>query len=191
MNRRKALRMLAGGGISIVAAAGAYKWYSIMKRPDLLFLTGHIDLIKCLADTIIPPTDSPGAADASVHEFIVKIISECADRKTQNNFIEGLKDLQSYCIFNFGRPYQVCTLDEKDSVLKHFGKNAKAYPGIVGKAYRKYLGDSFFTILKQYTVEGYCTSRAGAMQALVYDNIPGSYHGCISLKQGQRAWAIN
>ncbi|HLX67414.1 MAG TPA: gluconate 2-dehydrogenase subunit 3 family protein, partial [Puia sp.] len=60
---------------------------------------------------------------------------------------------------------------------------------IIGKAQEVYLGRSFFTTLKKYTVEGYCTSQAGATRGLSYLYVPGSFHSCIPLQPGQRSWA--
>ena len=49
----------------------------------------------------------------------------------------------------------------------------------MGKVQYRLLGKSFFSILKELTVEGYCTSKLGATQALTYVYIPGSFQGCI------------
>jgi hypothetical protein len=119
------------------------------------------------------------------------MIRECTDRKDQNNFIDGLKDLQAYSKSQFDKDYQHCTGAEQEAVLTHFERRDKGYGGIMGKIQHRLLGRSFFTILKEYTVEGYCTSEAGATRALVYIAVPGAFNGCIPLKSGQRAWATN
>ena len=49
---------------------------------------------------------------------------------------------------------------------------------------------SFFKILKDYTLTGYFLSETGATQALAYDKIPGGYWGDVPLKPGQKAWAL-
>lgn len=180
---------LAGTGL--VAAFAGYKWFDLTKRPDIGYLESNRDLIMALAETIIPGTDTPGAKDANVQDFIIMMVRDCTERKTQNKFIDGLRDLKEYCWFAYEKPYQRCTLAEQTAVLTHFEKQGKPFRGIVGKAQNRFLGRSFFTTLKDYTVEGYCTSEQGATKGLVYDYIPGSFHGCVPVKPGQKAWATN
>ena len=68
-------------------------------------------------------------------------------------------------------------------------EKGKPFPGIVGKVEKRLAGESFFTVLKKYTVLGYCTSEAGVTKALAYDYIPGKYVGDMPLAPGQKAWA--
>jgi hypothetical protein len=49
---------------------------------------------------------------------------------------------------------------------------------------------SFFKILKDYTLTGYFLSETGATQALAYERVPGGYQGDLPLKPDQKAWAI-
>ena len=54
-----------------------------------------------------------------------------------------------------------------------------------------YLYDqSFFKILKDYTLSGYFLSEIGATQALAYEQVPGGYWGDLPLQPNQKAWAI-
>ena len=191
MNRRQAILRITLAGAGTATAVVGYKWYEIKKAPDLSVLDKHRDLIAELAETIIPATDSPGAKDAGVHDFIIMMIKECSERKIQNKFINGLQDLQGFCLINYGSLYQNCSLNDQESVLRHFEKKGKPFGGIVGKVQNKFLGKSFFATLKQYTVEGYCTSQTGATKGLAYVLVPGNYQGCIPLTKGQKGWATN
>jgi len=74
-------------------------------------------------------------------------------------------------------------------VLTLFEERGKNFKGILGKAQNRFLGKSFFTTLKEYTVEGYCTSEMGATRGLAYIHIPGKYLGCIPMQPGQKVWA--
>jgi hypothetical protein len=189
MKRRKAIGrilMVGGGG---VAAYSGYKWYDLKKSPDLAYLEQHKNLIADLAEAIIPATDTPGAKDAGVHDFIIVLIRDCTDIKSQNKFINGLNDLEHYCTSSFNKHFGQCTDGEKLQVLKYFEEKGKVYRGIIGKAQNRFLGKSFFTTLKEYTVEGYCSSEIGATKGLLYKRIPGKYNGCIPLEAGQKSWA--
>ena len=179
--------VLIGGGT--VAAYSGYKWYSWTKRPDLEWLTTQRELISSLAETIIPKTDSPGAAEAGVADYILTMIIDCTETKSQNKFINGLHDLMDYTQSEFHKPFTVCQQEEKIAVLGHFEEKGKPLKGIWGKAQNRFLGKSFFTTLQEYTVQGYCSSEAGATRALSYVAVPGKYQGCVPLAPGQSSWA--
>jgi hypothetical protein len=179
--------MLVGGGT--LAAYSGYQWYDLKKSPDLDYLSQKKELLADLAETIIPATDSPGAREAGVQDYIIIMLRDCTDVKTQNKFIDGLKELEHYCLSQYKRRFQDCSAEEKNSVLDYFEKKSRAYTGIVGKVQNYLLGRNFFATLKQYTSEGYCTSELGATKGLAYIAVPGSYNGCIPLKANQKSWA--
>lgn len=191
MNRRKAIVTGSLAAAGLVAWGGGYKWYRIRRKADLFFLQQNRELLTSLAETIIPATDVPGARDVGVGDFIGKMIEFCTERKEQNRFIDGLKDIQDYCINKYNRPYERCAAAEQEAVLQRWEQAGRPKNGIAGKVETRLLGRSFFTLLKEYTVEGYCTSEPGATKGLVYLYIPGSYKGCLPLKPGQKAWATN
>ncbi|MBC8035261.1 MAG: gluconate 2-dehydrogenase subunit 3 family protein, partial [Chitinophagaceae bacterium] len=139
----------------------------------------------------IPATDTPGAKDTLVHEFIIKMIKDCTGKKTQNNFIDGLKDLRAYCGNNYRVSYEDLNPGQQEEVMEHYENKAKSFNGLVAKAQNMFLGKPFFHILKEYTVEGYCTSQKGATLGLNYLAVPGRFNGCTTLEPGQKAWATN
>ena len=189
MNRRKAIGQIALTGIGGGLLLAGYKWYDWTRTPDITYIEQHKELITALAATIIPTTDTPGARDAGVGDFIVTMIRDCTDRMSANKFIDGLKDLGHYCQSHFDKPYEQCSESDQQAILHYFEEKGTPYKGIVGKAQDAYLGRSFFATLKKYTVEGYCSSEIGATKGLSYLYIPGSFHGCIPLQPGQKAWA--
>ncbi len=189
MNRRKAIYsiMVLGGGA--VATYTGFKYYNLSKEPDLAYLQANSVLIDELSGIVIPTTDTPGARDVEAYRMIIKLIRDCADTKTQNNFIEGLKDLQDYTAGKFNKPFPQLSIQQKQQVLKHFYEDGKNFSGKLGKARNKLLGKSFFDILREYTSIAFCTSQKGATQALTYNYIPGNYRSCIPLQKGQSSWA--
>ncbi|RYF85938.1 MAG: gluconate 2-dehydrogenase subunit 3 family protein [Chitinophagaceae bacterium] len=189
MNRKKAIfsMFVLGGGVA--ATYSGYKFYSISRQPDFAFLENNILLIAELAETLIPATDTPGARDVQAELAIVSLIKKAADKKTQNNFIEGLKDVNGFANDQYDKEFTQLTKPQKQEVVSHFARRGKNFSGLLGKARNKLLGKSFFDILKYYTTVAYCTSRKGATQALAYDYVPGKYQGCIPLTAGQKSWA--
>ena len=191
MNRRQAIGRIFFGGLGGAALVTGYEWNALNKHPDISYVENNRELIASLADTIIPATDIPGAKEAGVPEFIITMVKDCTELKAQNKFIDGLKDIQGYCKSKYRKYYQHCSEAEKQAIFQYFEKKGRPFGGIVGKVQNRFLGKSFMTTLKEYTVEGYCTSEIGATMGLTYVAVPGSYKGCIQMQPGQRAWATN
>ena len=74
MKRRKAIGRILLAGTATVATAGGYEWYSIAKNPDRNYLLTKKSLIAGLAETIIPATDTPGATDAGVIDYMMQFL---------------------------------------------------------------------------------------------------------------------
>ena len=189
MNRRKAI-----GSIFLLAGAGAaaitgIKLRTLYRTPDLKKLPSHLPLITELAETIIPATDTPGAKAANVGPFIITMIEDCTPKKEQNVFLNGLEDVEDYAHSKYGHSFVNCSQAHRDAIAEHFEKRDRPYKGIAGKVSHKFLGDSFFTIMKKYTVMGYCNSMPGATKGMAYDYVPGRYEGCVDLQPGQKCWA--
>ncbi len=189
MQRRAAIRRISliGGGLLLVFSGT--KVYQRYKSPHFQSLKENGPLLGALAETILPRTDSPGAGEAGVGDFIGKMVRDCTDRKTQNNFIDGLDALAGRARSRYGKDFGQCSLAERTALLTECERKGAVYAGKAGKLERYLLGDPFFTTLKKYTILGYCTSQAGATRGLRYDYIPGRYVGSVILTPGQRGWA--
>ncbi len=189
MNRKKAILSifcLTGG---VVASFSGWEWYVLYKTPDFRYLDENKELIANLSEIIIPRTNTPGAKDAKVQDTIISLIKNVNDKKSQNNFIEGLKSLESYSIRVFKNSFNELSALQQKEVVTHFYKKGRNFTGNLGKAKNKILGKSFFEILKYYCTVAFCTSESGATQALVYDYIPGKYIACMPVSANQRSWA--
>ncbi|UYQ90993.1 gluconate 2-dehydrogenase subunit 3 family protein [Chitinophaga horti] len=191
MNRRNAIVQMTLSCAGLLTAFGGYKWLESHKQPDTNYLTGNKALIAALAETIIPRTELPGATDANVADYILINMSDCCSEKRQNRFINGLKDVQQYTRMQFGRNYEQCNEAQQETIMRFFEEQADHPGGVLKKIRNRMLGKPFFTILKEVTVAGYCTSMPGATEALAYLDVPGRYEACTTITPGQRAWAIN
>ncbi|MCF0070651.1 gluconate 2-dehydrogenase subunit 3 family protein [Dyadobacter sp. CY261] len=149
-------------------------------------------LVSEVAEIIIPKTDTPGAKDAKVGEFIEKILKDCYEAKDQESFNKGLSELEK-------KDFLKASPEEQTKVLKEMEAAAKDELAKAGEEKKKYTeagkeysdaGVPFFRLMKELTLLGYFTSEPGATQALEYVAVPGRYDGCIDLKPGQKNWAM-
>jgi hypothetical protein len=189
MKRRKAIgTILLATGTTAAGFAG-YEWYTLTKNPDTYYLLSRKNLLAELAELIIPATDTPGAGEAGAVNYMMELLNKCTDTKTLNRFIEGLKDLESYTLNRFDRPFPECQDKEKLAVLNHFEQKSRPDHTLVEKVKNKFTGIPFFQTLKSYTVQGYCISEKGASLGMRYIAVPGKYLSCIPLEANQKAWA--
>ena len=189
MKRRKAIGSILLAGTATTIGFSGYKWYSLTKTPDKNYIQSRKSLLTELAETIIPATDTPGAREAGVIDFMIPILNECTDRKTLNRFIEGLQDLEAYTHSTYSKEYSQCTQEEKESVLHYFEKKSSSSFALYNKIKNKFTGRSFFTTLKSYTVYCYGISEKGATIGMRYIAVPGKNLPCIPLEPNQKNWA--
>jgi hypothetical protein len=136
------------------------------------FSAAEMDRLRALVDVILPATDSPAASAADTHYFIDLAIPACATAAAQKTFREGLTAM--------GADYAQLAPAAQVSKLK----------ARVEKDMALDYEQSFFKILKDYTLVGYFLSEIGATQALAYIRVPGGYQGDLPLAPNQKAWAI-
>jgi hypothetical protein len=189
MNRRTAIKGTLVVLVGCASADSLYKWFSLNSTPDLAYMEKRKALIAEIAETIIPRTNTPGAKDAKVEDFIVKMIKYCSDKKTQNKFIHGLADLESYSSKEYNHNFIQCTKSQRIQILQHFEEEGSYSIPILNKVNSKFMGMSFFNKMKLLTAQGYCTSEVGATKGLAYDYIPGQYQACIPIAKNQLSWA--
>lgn len=163
------------------------KWIKLNSAPDFDLLANK-QLIASLADTIVPKTNAPSASECNVQDFIIKMVTESTDTRTQNNFMEGLAKLEEYSKSTYNKSYVDCSQAERKQVMSYFSTKDNL-KGIAGKVQKRILGKSFYTTLREYTVIGYFTSEPGATIALRYSHIPVKYIACQPYAVGEKAWA--
>jgi len=188
MKRRTAIGGILGlAGISYVSVVGVKHLFE-NKQQNRRMLEAHFDLIIELVDVIIPPTSTPGAKLGQVQDYIIDYMEDCSSSKEYTNFLNGLIDLQERCENTYGSNFENCSASQKKELLEHLD-NSWNSKGLLMKINNKFLGRSFFTILKTLTIEGYCTSFIGATKHLEYLPIPGRYKAVTLLNTNQKAWA--
>ena len=137
------------------------------------------------ADLIIPTTDTPGAIEAGVGEFLDYVISVWYQADEREVFFAGLAQMLEEAQSLYGEhfvalkeSYQVALLQasearEPASSALSFGNN----------------GSKFFGKIKELTVIGYYNSKVGATIERRYVPMPGSYDGDYKFSEVGRLWA--
>jgi hypothetical protein len=147
--------------------------FAAAPRKAGFFAAAEMRTLIALVDSILPATDSPAASAADTHYFIDLAMPACASVAAQGTFRAGLEDFRQ-------KRFESLAADEQVALLK-----ARA-----ARDMELTYDQSFFKILKDYTLTGYFLSEVGATQALAYERVPGGFQGDVPLAPNQKAWAI-
>ena len=201
MNRREALSsvaLLLGGTIigSEMFLSGCTNADTKIGLAGIDFTPEDISFLDEVGETIIPATDTPGAKEAKIGEFMHTIVRDCYTKENQQLFIDGMGKLNDACRKKNGKSFLDCSPAERKSLLIDLDKEQKEYAAqhkATGSqnadAAHKEPEKHYFSLFKELTIWGYFTSEPGATKALRYIAVPGRYEGCIPYKKGDKAWA--
>ena len=189
MNRREALQLavtLLGGALSAsctralqggVTASGALG-ARVLDAADL-------DTVAHAAERILPRTESPGAIDAGVPDFIHRVVADWYSDEERAIFIDGLRALDRDARARFGTAFADASETQQIALLTALEAAGPPQSGVpaggAGTA-------PFFAKLKELTVLGYYTSEVAANAELVYRPVPGEYRGDALFHEHGRQW---
>jgi Gluconate 2-dehydrogenase subunit 3 len=151
------------------------------------FANDDIVFLDEVAETILPATDTPGAKEAKVGEFMTRIVKDCYTERDQKIFMEGMQKLDAASKAKNGKTFLASTPEQRHDLLVDLDKEQKAYTD----AKKQDDPVHYFRMMKELTLWGYFTSQPGANKALRYVAIPGKYQGITEYKKGEKAWATS
>lgn len=187
MTRKNAIAILVS--VFIATLIAGYTFFRFRPKRTIRNVRYYQDIISEVAETIIPQTDTPGAKQAGVNAYIINMIESCLSVRDQKTILRGLEDVEEYCRRKYSLPFMECTPEKKISTLEHFRQKGVFENVFLNKIKNKLFGYSFFELIKDLTVTGYCMSKIGAVQGLAYDHIPVTYIACVPLLPDQHSWA--
>ncbi len=168
MKRRDLLKKgvygLAGVTLSSTLISTLQSCSSIEKYSPLYFSKTEFSLLSNIVDFLIPKTETPGALDMKVPQFIDIIISETYNNESKNNFFNKFKllieDFKSNNI----------DLSDYNSMKSKFVND-----------FNNETHQEIYNQIRDLTVWGFKTSKEIALNVLNYNPIPGYQLGCIDI----------
>jgi len=192
IDRREALRktaLLMGAAVSASAIAGILN--GCKATPDLtykpvFFSEDQARLVSELAEIILPKTDTPGAKEVGVPNFIDRMLAQCYEKEDQEFFIAGLTSFDEEAKKSFGDSFIYCKPEDQITLTK-----SSLEAAIQEKNENSAAKRPFILSAKELTMLGYFSSEPGATQVLQYEAVPGKYNGCIPLNEAGngKTWA--
>ena len=175
MNRRRAIQqiLVASGGMLIVPSC-------LEDRSKASFLLKNYELsaeqeklLAEIAEAIIPKTNTPGAKDIYAHQFVMKMMDDCASREDQQQFVKGLNAFAGFAKQHAGNSFLDASAPERAEILK-------AVEGIKPEGSDAAV---FYKKMKNLTIRAYTSSKFYLTEVQVYELVPGRWNGCVPVKQ--------
>jgi hypothetical protein len=176
MNRRDAVTRVAwmvGGVLSAPTIQAMNRWEQLGLSKNSVHRTGAFltetqhEIMARVAELIIPRTDTPGAIDVGVPDFMEVMLRDCYRKPAQDAFLMGVDKLEQ-------KGFLKLSPEEQTATLKQIEADAQ-----------KETSPSFWLITKEVTLLGYYTSEAGIKASFDYQPIPGKFEA-IKIKPGQK-----
>ena len=174
MDRRHALKGIVTIAGASIALPGLTSLAGCSSAPPTL--QAHTELLTAIVDRIIPKTDTPGAVDAGVPQYIAEVFAQFFTQDQQSAFVDGLVDLDAAAQSELGQAFTSASAIQQDAALT-----------AIDTASTNALGKAAWTQLRDMVIFGFYTSEA-ATQELSYEELPGRYNGCVPLSQVGNAW---
>jgi len=131
----------------------------------------QLETVAILADLIIPPTDTPGARAAGVHQHLDDILAESTET-VRTQFLEGLWWLDGYCLRTAQKPFtEIGSVDEQRRVLVKLYESQD--PDLRS-------GAAFVQLAKDWTAKIYYSTEIGNQELNKGGRVPGNYAGICS-----------
>lgn len=186
MNRRELLKMIAlTTGTAMIGGKSLFA-FSDTGQSDHSFSSQDVERLDELAETILPRTDTPGAKDAGVGEFMALFVSDCYTPSEREVFYFGLAQLEARSRAAYERDFIALSGEQRLELVTELDREAMAHAQ--EQADSEEALPHYFTMMKQLTLFGFFTSEVGATEVLRYEAVPGRYEGCAPYN-GEPAWA--
>jgi len=154
----------------------------------LPYTNSDIGFFDEVAETILPRTDTPGAKDAALGQFIAKYSAACYPPEHIALLKQGISDIEARMRAEGGTGFREASAQAKQALLVSIDREAKEHAH-QAETTKDNQPPHYFTLMKQLTLYGFFTSEPGATRVTRYRPVPGKYKGCIPYTRGQTFWA--
>lgn len=209
MDRRTAIKNLSISLGYTVAAPTIFNMLSscsaeVNEWTPLFLSINEKHMVTNLADIILPKTDTPGALDVNVPQFLDLMYADIERKQNQDVFKKGASVFAETFKTIFNTEVNKGTKAQFEKLLASYFKISDDATKTVLKQQRlpveyisssdmdNYLLYKFLLSVKRYTLFGFYTSQQVGETVLNYDPIPGVQKGCIPLKDvpNGNAWSL-
>lgn len=180
MQRRTALKQLgliAGAAILLPHCTSKEAATEASITLHKLQVSGQQEsLLASMTDALIPKTDTPGAKELNIHQFVLRMMDDCYDADAQKKFMAGLGQAQQALADKTGKDAEDCTPAELQAFFEDIAAGKTAAPA-QGEDNLK----AFYEPFRQLTIRGYLGSEYVMTNVFGYQMIPGKFTGEVKI----------
>ena len=159
-----------------VSAAAAFVPSCFLDKPHSGISLKHMQIdtdqeavFASLLSTIIPETETPGAASLHADLFAWKMLDDCSPKADQDMILKGINELNLFSQTTVGQFFNRASEPQRIKVLQEIE---------LQKDKQKTLYQ-FFQKSKSLALQAYTSSEFFLTKVQVYEQIPGRFHGCV------------
>ena len=173
MQRRDVLRAFgAVAAISILPRDAEAAWAVVGRRRTGAAAGRTLDAarattVAAIADAIIPRTDTPGATDVGVGEFVDAFVAGWFTETERAEFLSGIDAIDALARSAAGAPFAELAGEPREALLRALDQPAD----------RRSSAARAFARLKGLVVHGYFTSERVQKEVLKVEVMPGRWDG--------------
>jgi hypothetical protein len=142
--------------------------------------------LGCIADILLPQTDTPGAMAVGVDRFIDLILTESMLARDRDRFLQGLAAIDARSRSLYGAPLGSARREQQESLVRaldgQLPEPALTKTAAEARERAPVSALAGYRALKGLVLLGYFTAEPVAKQLLSTDPIiPGRYDGCVHI----------
>ena len=191
MDRRKAIKNI-GTGIGAItltpSIAAIFQSCQKSKGYTPVFISKKdFNSISQIMELIIPTTDTPGAIELKLPEFLDAYVDAVWSQDLKDNFSKGWGAFKNDALNSNGKENvnQITKENWEEQLSKYLKQSIKSLE-------TDELALKFANDLRDLTINSYKINEYVGENLLAYSPIPGDYKGCVDLKEttGGKAWSL-
>ena len=136
--------------------------------------------MAAMAEVIIPATDTPGASEAGVTEFVAALVDGWLDDDDRDRFLAGLDTVDPSARDRFGSDFADCTSTRQAALVGDLDADLTRLRDDPDTDETQH----FFHDVKRFTLTAYFTSEVG-LEAIGYRITFPAFEGCAPLTDAE------
>lgn len=185
MDRRQMLQVMGASaalaGLSPSQLSALFQAGPTRFSPRAFFTEEQRATVDAMAEAIIPATDTPGASEAGVVDFIEVIVSEWYDAEQRDLFMRGLDHVDDHAVALTGSPFPTAAPEAQFAILSGLEAEGDALQAAADGG-----PTPFFHRFRSLVLYGYYNSEVGMRVELMFRRMPGRYDGCVDVREVTR-----
>lgn len=171
--------------------------------------TELVDMVAEITETILPRTETPGAKDVNVHQFLDAAWNLFYKTEEKAHIKKGLMAFDGECMSATGKSFMDLSGEERLAHLQSIEAEAKTksgdgfwggIPEDEDNAEKEPIRQEpavtpvrlkpFWTYVKGNTLYAYFNSEEVGENVLTYDPVPGEPIGCMDMDPGMKVYSL-